>query len=122
MMNTAIKTISDYITSFPSETQEQLEKIRAVIHSAAPDATEAMSYGMPTFKLNGNLLHFAAFKEHLGIYPGSEAIEVFKQDLANFDTSKGTIRIPHTEPLPLQLIQKITEYRVKVNLAKKKKS
>ena len=122
MQSTTFKSIADYIASFPSETQEKLEKIRAVIHSAAPDATEAISYGMPTFKLNGNLIHFAAFKEHLGIYPGPEAIEVFKQALAKFETSKGAIRIPHTMPLPVQLIQKITEYRVKVSLAKKKKS
>lgn len=121
-MNATIKTISDYIASFAPETQAKLENIRAVIHSAAPDATEAMSYGMPTFKLNGILIHFAAFKEHLGIYPGPDAIEFFSAELQHYDTSKGTIRIPHTEPLPVQLIRKITEYRVKVNLAKKRKS
>ena len=121
MMNVAIKTIADYIATFSPETREQLEKIRAIIRTAAPDAREAISYGMPTFKLNGNLIHFAAFKEHIGIYPGPEVIEAFKQDLAKFSTSKGAIRIPYSEPLPLQLIQKITEYRVVANRAKKKK-
>ena len=118
-MNTAIKSITDYIAAFPQEKRELLEQVRSLIHEVAPTATEAMSYGMPTFKLNGNLIHFAAFKEHLGIYPGPEAIEVFKADLAKFETSKGAIRIPYTDKLPVKLIQKITEYRVTVSLAKK---
>jgi uncharacterized protein YdhG (YjbR/CyaY superfamily) len=119
MMNTAINSIAEYIATFPQDKRELLEQVRALIHEAAPTATEAMSYGMPTFKLNGNLIHFAAFKEHLGIYPGPEAIEVFKTDLAKFETSKGAIRIPYTASLPVKLIQKITEFRVAVSLAKK---
>lgn len=120
-MKTNFKSITEYSASFTPEIQERLEEVRALIHNIAPTATEAMSYQIPTFKLNGNLVHFAAYKEHFGFYPGSEAIEVFKEELAKYDTSKGTIRFPYDKPLPLKLIQKITEYRVKVNLAKKQK-
>lgn len=90
-----------------------LTNVRNLIQKTAPAATEAISYGIPTFKLNGkNLVHFAAYKTHFAFYPASEAIEVFKKDLVDFETSKGTIRFPLNKPLPMDLIKKITEFRV----------
>lgn len=108
----APKTIDEHIAQFPAETQILLQKVREVIRSVAPDAVEAISYGIPTYKLHGNLVHFAGYAHHIGFYPGSEAIEVFKEELEDFKTSKGTIQFPLDKPIPFDLIKKITEYRV----------
>lgn len=113
-MNKA-KTIDEFIEGFPKETQVILEEMRKRIKKVAPEATEAISYGIPTFKLNGNLVHFSAYSHHVGFYPGAEAIEVFKKDLSNYECSKGTVRFPLDQPIPYDLVEKITKYRVKKN-------
>jgi uncharacterized protein YdhG (YjbR/CyaY superfamily) len=114
-------TIDEHIAQFPIATQKKLLEIRELIRSLAPGATEAISYGIPTFKLNGNLVHFAGYINHIGFYPGSEAIEVFKKELAGYKTSKGTIQFPLDTPIPIDLIRRITEFRIQKNLAKPKR-
>lgn len=113
-----ITTIDEYIQLFSPPVQQQLTKIRELIKSIAPTATEAMSYQIPTFKLRGNLVHFAAFTSHIGFYPGAQALEVFKLKLTNYKTSKGTIQFPLEESLPLDLIREIVEFRVAESLKK----
>ena len=118
-------TIDDYIASFPPEIQEKLQGLRAVIREAAPQATEKISYQMPTFCLYGNLVHFAAFKNHIGFYPTPQGIEAFNEDLAAYRGAKGSVQFPLNQPLPLDLVRRIVEYRVAQNLqlaaAKKRK-
>jgi uncharacterized protein YdhG (YjbR/CyaY superfamily) len=118
MENTNFKTIDAYISTFPEEVQEILEKVRQTIQKAAPEATEAMSYQIPTFKLSGNLVHFAAFKNHIGFYPGARAMEIFADELSAYEVSKGSIQFPKNQPIPFPLIQKIVKHRVKENLEK----
>lgn len=115
------ENIDAYISDYPKEVQLLLKKVRQTIKKAAPKAEEKISYGIPTFALNGILVHFGAFKNHLGLYPGSEAIKVFKKDLAKYKTSKGAIQLPFDEALPLTLITKIVKFRVEQNLNKLKK-
>lgn len=110
--------IDEYIALFPVEIQEKLKKIREVVHNAAPDAVERIAYQMPTFSLAGNLVHFAAFKNHIGFYPTPSGTEEFSKELAAYDGSKGTVRFPLDQPLPYDLIARIVAYRVKENLAK----
>ncbi|MEP7342364.1 MAG: DUF1801 domain-containing protein [Acidobacteriota bacterium] len=112
------KNIDEYIAGFPPEIQEKLEKIRATIRKAAPKAEEAISYMMPTFKLHGNLVHFAAFKNHFGFFPGAAGVEAFKEELTKYETSKGTIRFPLDQPIPFAMITKIVKFRVQQNLDK----
>lgn len=112
-------TIDEHIAQFPLATQKKLQEIRELVSSLAPGATEAISYGIPTFKLNGNLVHFAGYAKHIGFYPGAEAIEVFKKELSEYKTSKGTIQFPLDRPLPLDLIRKITLFRVEKNSKKR---
>ncbi len=114
------QNIDEYILAFPKEVQVKLQKIRAVIAKAAPLATEAISYGIPTFKLNGNLVHFGGFKDHISFFPTGEGVEVFKKELEEYDVSKGTIRFPLDKPIPFDLVKKIVEYRVMTNLRKQK--
>ena len=111
-------TIDEYIRTFPPDIQKTLGKIRETIKKTAPSAEESISYQIPTFKLNGNLVHFAAFKNHIGFYPGAKAIEVFKEDLSRYNTSKGAVQFPFEQPIPLDLISKIVKYTVKFNLEK----
>ncbi len=113
--------IDEYITMFPDEIQDKLQAIRRVIREAAPDATEKISYQIPTFYLNGNLVHFAGFKDHISFFPTGEGVEAFKDELKDYKISKGTIQIPLDQPLPLDLIRRITEHRVAMNKGKKKK-
>lgn len=113
------KTIDGYIHSFPEDIQEILQKIRVTIHKAAPKAEEAVKYGIPTFVLNGNLVHFGGFKNHIGFFPGSSGVRNFKKELEKYNTSKGTIQFQLDEPIPYTLITKITKFRVKENLALK---
>ena len=117
----SFKTIDEYIKTFPNDIRKILETVRQTIKKAAPDADEAISYQIPTFKLNGNLVHFAAFKNHIGFYPGSKAIEIFQKDLTKYKSSKGAVQFPLDKPMPLSLIQKIVKHRVKENSAKTKK-
>jgi uncharacterized protein YdhG (YjbR/CyaY superfamily) len=113
------KTIDEYVATFPKSVQSILQELRQVIKDAAPEAEEAISYQIPTFKLNGNLVWFAAFKDHIGFYPRESAIEAFKTELSPYDVSKGTVRFPLDKPIPLDLVRKIVKYRVKENLSKK---
>lgn len=117
-MNTSIKTIDEYIAQFPKEVQVLLEKMRTIISKAAPKAEEAMAYGIPTFKLNGNLVHFGGYKSHIGFYPAPSGIEAFKKELAKYEGSKGTIRFPLDKPLPAALIAQVVKFRVAKNLEK----
>jgi len=112
-------TIDSYIKAFPQETRTLLDHMRLTIQKAAPDATEKISYGMPTFFYNGNLVHFAAFKKHIGFFPTPSAIEAFQKELKPYKTSKGAVQFPMTDPLPLKLIARMVEFRVKENAAKK---
>ena len=111
------KNIDEYIAAFPNEVQKKLREMRATIRKAAPDAEEAISYTIPTFKLKGNLVHFAAFKTHIGFYPAPRGIEAFRDELSKYDGGKGTIQFPLDAPLPLSLITRIVKFRVKDNLA-----
>lgn len=119
------KNIDEYIEGFPSEVQEILEQIRMTIRRAAPDAEETISYQMPTFTLKGNLVHFAAFKRHIGFYPTSTGIEEFKDELSAYEGGKGSVRFPLGHPIPFDLISEIVRFRVRENLdraeAKKQK-
>jgi len=116
------KTIDEYIAGFPGDIRVVLEKLRQVIKSAAPEAVETISYSMPAFKLNGILVYFAAFKNHIGFFPTASGVEAFKQDLTAYETSKGTIRFPLDKPVPFDLVEKIVKYRVTQNLLKQRKS
>ena len=113
---TAPTTIDEYIAGFPPEIQEILEKVRATIRAAAPGAQETISYRMPTFTLKGNLVHFAAFKKHIGFYPVPTGIEKFKKELAAYEQGKGSVQFPLDQPIPYGLISKIVKFRVKENL------
>ena len=112
------QTIDEYIKTFPKDTQKILESVRQAIKNAAPKAEEAINYQIPTFKLNGNLVHFAAFKNHIGFYPGSKAIKDFQKDLTKYKSSKGAVQFPIDKPMPLSVIQKIVKQRVKENSIK----
>lgn len=108
-------TIDAYIACFPEETQLILQKVRKTIREAAPDATEAISYGMPTFKLNGNLVHFAAYKHHIGFYPAPSGIERFKEPLSKYKSAKGSVQFQLNEPIPYALIMEIVAFRRREN-------
>ncbi|MCA1554752.1 MAG: DUF1801 domain-containing protein [Chloroflexi bacterium] len=116
--HTTPKTIDEYIAAFPPDVQRILKKIRATIRNAAPDAQETIKYQVPTFILNGNLVYFAAFKNHIGFYPVPSGIEQFKQELAAYKQGKGSIQFPLDRPIPYDLITKIVRFRVKENLAR----
>jgi uncharacterized protein YdhG (YjbR/CyaY superfamily) len=111
-------TIDEYIATFPPNIQTILQQIRAAVHKAAPEAEETISYQMPAFKQNGILVYFAAFKNHIGFFPTAQGVEAFKDKLAAYKTSKGTIQFPLDQPLPLELIEAIVRYRVKTNTSK----
>lgn len=114
-------TIDEYIFQFPEEVQAILEELREVIKQAAPDATEKISYQMPTFYLHGNLVHFAAYKNHIGFYPAPSGIEAFKNELSMYKGAKGSVQFPINEPLPIDLISEIVKYRVAENSNKEAK-
>jgi uncharacterized protein YdhG (YjbR/CyaY superfamily) len=112
------ESIDDYISKFPPEIQEILSTIRKVIKEAAPEAKEKISYQMPTFALHGNLVHFAAFKNHIGFYPTPNGIDAFKEELSVYKGAKGSIQFPMDQPMPYELIGKIVKYRVTENIKK----
>jgi uncharacterized protein YdhG (YjbR/CyaY superfamily) len=117
--------IDSYIKCFPVDTQKILNKLRAAIQEAAPEAKEKISYGIPTFTLNGNLVHFAAYKNHVGFYPGAIGIKAFSEELSAYEGGKGTVRFPLDKPIPYDLITEIVKFRVIQNSEKvksKKKS
>lgn len=111
-----VVTVDEYIAMFPRDVQDLLNEVRKAIQESAPNAQETISYGIPTFKLNGNLVHFGAFKNHIGFYPGGpSAIEVFKEELSPFKQGKGSVQFPLDKPIPLRLLKKIVRFRVKQN-------
>jgi uncharacterized protein YdhG (YjbR/CyaY superfamily) len=109
------QNIDEYIAGFPPAVQARLKKIRQTIKKAAPGATEAIAYQMPTFKLHGNLVHFAAFDRHIGFYPVPSGIEAFKAELAVYKQGKGSVQFPLDQPVPYDLIRRIVEFRVAEN-------
>ncbi|AIQ68107.1 iron chaperone [Paenibacillus graminis] len=112
------ESIDDYITQAPLEIRKKLEAVRKVIHEAAPEAEEKISYQMPTFFLHGNLVHFAAFKKHIGFYPAPSGIEAFQEELAQYKGAKGSVQFPLDKPLPLDLISRIVKFRAAENREK----
>jgi uncharacterized protein YdhG (YjbR/CyaY superfamily) len=118
--NPLYKNIDAYIAAAPEGVQPVLEKIRETVRTAAPDAEETISYGMPAFRQNGVLVYFAAFKDHIGFFPTSEGISQFKKELEPYATSKGTVRFPLDKTIPYTLIRKIVKHRVQENLDKVK--
>jgi uncharacterized protein YdhG (YjbR/CyaY superfamily) len=115
------KNIDEYIAGFPENVQNILQYLRRVIHEAAPEAQETISYSMPAFKQNGILVYFAAFKDHIGFFPTSSGVSAFTRELAPYDISKGTVRFPLAKPLPVNLIKKIVKFRAQENRNQKKK-
>lgn len=119
--NTKIPTtIDEYIAGYPESVQELLQQVRATIRKSAPGAEEAIAYRMPTFKLQGNLVHFAAFTHHIGFYPTPSGTAEFKKDLSAFKGAKGSVQFPLDKPVPVNLIGRIVKFRVRENLARAK--
>ena len=118
-MNEQYKTITEYIKAFPNDIQNILERMRQTIRKAAPGAVETISYRMPAFKLNGNLVFFAVFKNHIGFYPTASGIAAYKNKLAAYKFSKGAIQFPLDKPIPYDLVEDIVLFRVKENVKKK---
>jgi uncharacterized protein YdhG (YjbR/CyaY superfamily) len=112
------KDIDTYIAGFPEDIQQILQKVRTTIREAAPQAQETIKYQIPTFTLDGNLVHFAGYKKHIGFYPTPSGIEKFKQELSGYKWAKGSVQFPLDRPIPYDLIRKIVEFRVKENLEK----
>lgn len=115
------KNIDEYIADFPDDVQASLQTIRKAIQKAAPQAAEDIKYGIPTFILNGNLVHFGGYKSHVGFYPAPMGIEAFEKETEPYRAGKGTLQFPLDKPMPLELIEKIVKYRVEQNLVKKKR-
>ena len=111
-----VKTIDEYISTFPSGVQKILSQLRETIRELAPEAEETINYGIPTFKLNGNLVHFAAFKNHIGFYPTPSAIDAFNKELSPYKHAKGSVQFPIEKPIPFDLVRKIVKYRVEESL------
>jgi uncharacterized protein YdhG (YjbR/CyaY superfamily) len=118
MQRIKFEDIDSYIGSFPESTRKILEQLRKAIRKAAPDAKETINYGIPTFTLKGNLVHFAAFQNHIGFYPTPSGIETFKKELSVYEGAKGSVKFPIDKPLPFDLISRIVEFRVKESLEK----
>lgn len=113
MERSTATTIDEYIAEFPAATQERLEEIRSLVHQLAPEATETISYAIPTFDLGGkHLVHFAGFEHHIGLYPTPTGMETFADALASYKTGKGSVQFPHERPLPIDLITRIVEFRL----------
>ena len=112
------ENFEEYIVSFPPETQKRMEQIRAIIKKTAPQAEEVISYGMPSFRLNGRLVYFAAYRNHIGFYPMASGVATFKSLLSDYKWAKGSIQFPLSKPVPLDLISDIIKFRVQENLAK----
>ena len=114
----SIETIDEYISQFPADVQDILNTLRKVIREAAPETKEKISYQMPTFVFNGNLVHFAAYKNHIGFYPTPSGISAFKEELAEYKGAKGSVQFPIEKPLPYELISRIVKFRVDENIMK----
>lgn len=116
MDNNQINSIEEYILEFPLDVQEILNKLRQVIKEAAPEAEEKISWKMPTFVLHGNLVHFAAYKNHIGFYPAPSGIDAFEHELSEYKGAKGSVQFPLNKPIPYDLISKIVQFRVNENI------
>ncbi len=112
------KDVDKFIAAYPKDIQEILIKVRETIRKAAPEAEETINYGIPTFTLKGNLVHFSALKNHVGFYPTPSGIEKFKKELSKYEGAKGSVKFPLDQPIPYALIERIVKFRVKENLAK----
>ena len=119
-MRIKYNNVDAYIADFPEDIQKLLEQVRATIRKSAPEAEETISYAIPTFKLNGNLVHFAGFRNHIGFYPTASGIEAFKKELSAFRSAKGSVQFPIDKSIPVDLISRIVKFRVKENLRKGK--
>ncbi|MDR2562646.1 MAG: DUF1801 domain-containing protein [Prevotellaceae bacterium] len=119
-MDKEVRTVDEYIARFEPEIQIVLNELRNIVKSEAPEASEKISYGMPTFYLNGNLVHFAAFKHHYGFFPAPSAIDEFEEELAPYRSGKGSLHFPMNKPIPQDIIKKIVRFRVNENLNKTK--
>jgi uncharacterized protein YdhG (YjbR/CyaY superfamily) len=108
--------VEEYLAAFPEEIKKLLQKLRKCIQTAAPEAQEKISYGMPTFYLKGNLVHFAGYQRHIGFYPTPSAVQEFQNELASYKTSKGAVQFPLDQDLPLELITRMVKFRVQENL------
>lgn len=121
-MKTKYESVEEYLSSLPSEVKVLMEGLRNTIKKAAPEAEELISYNMPAFKYHGILVYYAAHKNHIGFYPGSSVVtDIFKDDLKNYETSKGTVQFPFEKAIPLRLVNKIVKYRIKQNFEREKK-
>ena len=116
--STKFRTVDEYLAGFPPSTKKMMQELRTAIKQAAPEAEEVISYNMPAYKLKGVLVYFAGYKGHIGFYPLPSAIEAFKKELAAYEQSKGTVRFPLDEPLPVKIVTKLVKFRVKENLEK----
>jgi uncharacterized protein YdhG (YjbR/CyaY superfamily) len=113
--------VDEYIEGFPPETRKVLEEVRALVRASAPEARERISYGVPTFVLNGYLVHFGGYRKHIGFYPTSSGIEAFKEELKPYKTSRGAVQFPLDRPMPADLIRRMVEFRVRENTGKASK-
>ena len=111
-MRSTATTIDEYIAEFPPATQRVLEELRALIRAEAPEATETISYAIPTFDLNGHLVHFAGYARHVGLYPTASGITAFAEELKPYKTGRGSVQFPLGRPLPVDLIRRIVAFRV----------
>ncbi|UKS26688.1 DUF1801 domain-containing protein [Paenibacillus sp. HWE-109] len=118
---TSYESIDAYIATFPADVQEVLAELRQFIKEWVPEAKEKISYQMPTFDLHGNLVHFAAYKNHIGFYPAASGIEAFKDELAAYKGAKGSVQFPLGKPLPYELIGRIVAFRVAENIERAKR-
>lgn len=118
MKATVANSVDEYIDGFPAETQKLLEQLRSTIIKAAPKAEEGISYQMPAYKLQGVLVYFAGYKNHIGFYPGAAGVESFKEEISKYKWAKGSIQFPIEEGIPVKLVTKIVKFRVKQNLEK----
>ena len=118
MTSDSLVTIDDYIAGFPEQIQVILQQIRMIVREVAPEAKETIKYQMPTFTLKGNLVHFAAFKNHIGFYPTPTGIETFQKELSPYKGAKGSVRFPLDQPIPFDLIKQIVAFRVEEELEK----
>ena len=119
MKSATAASIDAYIATFPATTQKLLEQVRATVRKAAPGAVEAIKYAIPTFVLNGNLVHFAGYDHHIGFYPAPVGMQEFKADFAKYKTGKGSVQFPIDQPMPLDLIKRIVQFRVAGSMAKR---
>lgn len=118
MIDTSLATVDNYIESAEKSVRPALRQLRATIRKAAPDAQEGISYGMPSYKQDGMLVYFAAYKNHIGFYPGASGVAAFEKETGRYHTSKGTIQFPLDKPLPVKLISRIVQFRLKQNIEK----